>query len=129
MTNRQGFKQLAVWITDAAMTRLDELATQTNQRKAALIEAAITAYLPDPPDDRLAQLEARVAALESRLALPGETLDSVIAELAERGFTPTAIADELNRRGYRTSTGNPFTRGHSAIARIQKLKPPPPSLI
>ena len=96
--------------------------------------------------DRLDDLEARIADHESRLSAietmqpmdavldaaldtaldtaldnePDAALEEVIAILARQGLKPQAIANELDRLGHRTKTGNVIKRGDSRIARAIK---------
>jgi hypothetical protein len=43
---------------------------------------------------------------------PSTPIESAAAELKRQGLGPQAVADELNRRGYRTSKGTPLQRGY-----------------
>lgn len=119
------------------MNRLKAMVQAEQSTIAAIVDRAIQHYSPTPtptstPPDleaitrQLADHAERLAILES--SRPLDTgLDAVIAELAQQGMKQSAIATELNRRGYTTADGNPFERGHSKIAKAVKLASSPSS--
>lgn len=134
---REGQAQLAVWISSESMARLKSLA-KDGVTIRDIVERAIAAYRPDdsapaplPPAEIAARLEdheRRLAALESNQQLDNkldneldQQLDSIINELARQGLKQSAIAEALNQRGYQTTTGQPFHRGNSRIAKAVKL--------
>lgn len=130
---REGQAQLAVWISSESMVRLRSMATDGVTIRD-IVERAIHAYRPDDSTPaplplaeiaaRLEDHERRLAALESNQQLDNELdrqLDSIINELAQQGLKQSAIAEALNQRGYQTTTGQPFHRGNSRIAKAVKL--------
>lgn len=72
------------------------------------LEARLTASLPEPLVIPL--LEAEAAEIAD--SAPSTPIENAIAELKRQGLGPQAAADELNRRGYRTSNGTLLQRGY-----------------
>jgi hypothetical protein len=132
---REGQAQLATWISNESMARLKAWVVSEGTTITRILERALDQYAGNatpatpalPADDRLAELaamledhERRLAALESNQQLDNG-LDSIINELARQGLKQSAIAEALNQRGYQTTTGQPFHRGNSRIAKAVKL--------
>jgi len=84
---REGKKQLALWLSEASMTRLKELATEERTTQADILERAIAQYQSDMNQgqvrkssiqEMLDDHEARLTVLEDSLVETRHQLDSLV---------------------------------------------------
>lgn len=125
--------QVNIRLPAASAFRLKHLADQAGLKVPAFIERLIDQYdpasltAPDPLTARIDAIEARlnsdttirlIEALTVRI--DGLTIkpqiktpiSDLIADLKKSGLNAQAIADELNKREYKTSRGTPFQRNY-----------------
>lgn len=91
---REGKKQLALWLSEASMTRLKQLAAEERMTQADLLERAIAQYQPKETVQapatvgstkaRLDDHEARLFALENQLVSSSRRLDDPLKALDKK---------------------------------------------
>lgn len=78
------------------------------EARLSALEAGRQPALPEPlPVPLLEPEPAKIAD-----SAPSTPIESVVAELKRQGLGPQGVADELNRRGYRTGKGTLLQRGY-----------------
>ncbi len=111
---------------DDRIAELETALTDHESRLAALetrqqLDIELDAVLANPADSDPTESTAMDTALDTQLDNePDTALEEVIAILARQGLKPQAIANELERLGHRTKSGNVIRRGDSRIARALK---------
>jgi DNA-binding NarL/FixJ family response regulator len=91
---KEGKKQLALWLSEACMSRLKALAAEEGTTQADLLERAITQYQQQDTVQALSTVgsikarlddhEARLSTLENQLVLSSEQLDKPLKALAKK---------------------------------------------
>lgn len=115
-----GLRQLLVWIHGALFDEVSaaRIGDETMDKVVSRLLRAGLAAQQTPSPALVATIDTNSAPAipePADFAAMDADFDRVIADLAKQGMKQSAIAAELNKRGFRTSTGKPFTKGHRKI--------------